>query len=244
MSRSAEYYHRVSLRLQFLLPPRLSSSVGNRRPLLELAFLKHSKILYQTCVVVVDRLIAPTVVCKTLVNILIFWHRICGTIWKQKIACLVRTLRLAAPARPTPGPRVAVSPGPQGPAYTLGSLWQLAPERSWQQSVYLFSFLRRNTLEGPDGRNFYDQSSEWLSEQGLKSVFFFPPFKYYHCSTLAIPEKTAWLLRPGAGRPPRAWSEGGLRAEHSCRLQSPCAWGSGRHCFQGYIDTIAKIKCW
>lgn len=59
---------------------KLSSPAGNRRP---------STWKYQTCVGAVDRLIAPTVVCKTWVNILIFLCHIWGKIWKQKIECLV-----------------------------------------------------------------------------------------------------------------------------------------------------------
>lgn len=74
--------------------------------------------------------------------------------------------------RPTLGLHITVSLGPQGPAYILGSLCYLAPNGSRQQSVYLFSSLRRNILEVPDGKNFYGQSSEWLSEQGLKSGIF------------------------------------------------------------------------
>lgn len=90
-----------------------------------------------------------------------------------------------------------------------------------------------------------DESSEWLSEEGLRSVFV--GFRFVFTLMLSSfrseqPRKEDLPSEAGAGAPGRVRQ--GLGSQ--LHLQSPpaeSAWASLCVCFQGYIYTISKIKC-
>lgn len=112
-------------------------------------------------------------------------------------------------------------------------------------TICLFIFFSEKEYSGRTRWEELLWSVFWMAFRTRFKIRFFPPCKYYHCSTWTVPEKKARLLalKPDAhpGRSPReGWEQS---TAGSCHLHSPSAWGSRRHCFQGYIDTIAKIKC-